>query len=362
MELGKNIRAGRKKMGLTQEELAEKMNVSVGAVSKWESGASTPELSLLMRLALCFQTSLDALTGFDLENQKSKEACLEQIRQLTRDKAYEEGKEQVVEILATYPNDFQVNLDSARFYHLNGVEQKDRDALKRAIALYRKSILLLEQNQNPHINQAVLEDLTAQLMIELGEYEEAIVILKKNNIYNVNDYLIAQTMVRYLDQSEEALPLLSQELYLLISKLFALSIAFARAYQCLGRYEEALDILHRTWPLPASFIDREHVSIFDKMEVIYRTMEAMDFYGLGQLDKCEEALRLAKQAALRFDNCPNFDLTGFPHFYLEENYYIYDDFGRDSLEAIGSSLKEFPAEEVYEIWERIQEEDHEEGK
>lgn len=362
MELGKNIRAGRKKMGLTQEELAERMNVSVGAVSKWESGSSCPELSLLMRLALCFQISLDALTGFDLENQQTKEACIERIRQLTREKAYEQGLDEIEDILLSYPNDFYINMEAARFYQLNGIEREERAALERAISLYRKASLLLEQNDDPHINEAVLEDLMASLMIKLGEYEQAIEILKKNNINNINDHRIAETMVWYLNQSEEALPLLSQELYLSLSKLFSLTITFAAAYQSLGRHTEALDILHRNWPLLASFIDPDQVSIFDKMEVIYRTLEAMVLYSLGEAAGSEQSLRLAKKAALRFDSCPNFDLTAYPHFYLDKTYYVYDDFGRDSLAAIGSLLQEFPAENVYALWQKIEREGKEDEK
>lgn len=38
--LSQNIRANRKRLAMTQEQLAEAMNVSVGTVSKWESGSS----------------------------------------------------------------------------------------------------------------------------------------------------------------------------------------------------------------------------------------------------------------------------------------------------------------------------------
>ncbi len=41
--LGENVARYRKQIGLTQEELAEKMNVSGQAVSKWENGLSYPE-------------------------------------------------------------------------------------------------------------------------------------------------------------------------------------------------------------------------------------------------------------------------------------------------------------------------------
>ncbi|MBQ6843223.1 MAG: helix-turn-helix transcriptional regulator [Agathobacter sp.] len=46
--ISKSIVSNRKKKGLTQEELAEKLDVSSAAISKWERGISTPELSMLL--------------------------------------------------------------------------------------------------------------------------------------------------------------------------------------------------------------------------------------------------------------------------------------------------------------------------
>lgn len=59
--LGKKISQYRKMKGMTQEELAEKMNVSSQAVSKWENDLSIPDLPVLIELADCFNVSLDEL-------------------------------------------------------------------------------------------------------------------------------------------------------------------------------------------------------------------------------------------------------------------------------------------------------------
>ena len=59
--LAENIRVFRKERGLTQEQLAEVLGVTVGAVYKWEAKLSLPELSLIMELADFFDLSVDAL-------------------------------------------------------------------------------------------------------------------------------------------------------------------------------------------------------------------------------------------------------------------------------------------------------------
>lgn len=61
--MSKSIIAQRKKRGLTQEKLAEKLDVSSAAISKWERGISTPELSMVCKLADCFEVSVDELLG-----------------------------------------------------------------------------------------------------------------------------------------------------------------------------------------------------------------------------------------------------------------------------------------------------------
>ena len=61
--ISKSIVSNRKKRGFTQEELAEKLDVSSAAVSKWERGISTPELSMVCKMADCFEISVDELLG-----------------------------------------------------------------------------------------------------------------------------------------------------------------------------------------------------------------------------------------------------------------------------------------------------------
>lgn len=358
MKLGENIKAYRKKRGLTQEQLAEQMSVSVGAVSKWESGASFPELSTLTSLAVFFRISIDALIGFELESQ-SRENSLLQIRQMTKNKMYEEGSFRVEDILLTHPNDFNILYAGARFFHLKGVERADRPSLERALQLYNKSILFLEQNRDTRINRTVLENDSAHILLELGQYDEALAILRRNNLYDINTLRIAQTMVNNLHLYEEALPMLSQQFFGNLSDLFNVAVSFATAYLGLGRDQEAADVLQRIWPLLDSFKSTGRASIFDKAEVVYRATLAVVQHKLGDSEASVESLRLAARAARRFDRDPGFDLTGFPHFFLSQDYYVYDDFGADSIAAVDSWLEALQDGEVIEIWQKVKEEEDE---
>lgn len=61
--IGNNILELRKKSSLTQEELAEKMDVARQTISKWELGETSPDLSEAKKLSEIFNVSLDELTG-----------------------------------------------------------------------------------------------------------------------------------------------------------------------------------------------------------------------------------------------------------------------------------------------------------
>jgi len=61
--LGKRIVHHRKRLGLTQDQLAEKLGVTAQAVSKWENDQSCPDIAMLPRLAEIFGITTDALLG-----------------------------------------------------------------------------------------------------------------------------------------------------------------------------------------------------------------------------------------------------------------------------------------------------------
>ena len=61
MKLGESLSNARKKSGLSQEEVAEKLGVSRQTISKWETDETLPDLRQSKKLALLYHLSLDEL-------------------------------------------------------------------------------------------------------------------------------------------------------------------------------------------------------------------------------------------------------------------------------------------------------------
>ncbi|MBR4335306.1 MAG: helix-turn-helix transcriptional regulator, partial [Clostridia bacterium] len=86
--IGANIKRLRVTKNVTQEQLAEAMNVTPAAVSKWERGETYPDITLLQPLAYYFGVTLDDLMGYD---EKKVQAEIEEIKTQVK-KRFAEGK------------------------------------------------------------------------------------------------------------------------------------------------------------------------------------------------------------------------------------------------------------------------------
>lgn len=72
MELGGQIKRQRTRLGLSQEELADRIFVTRQSVSNWENGKTYPDLQSLLRLSDLFGLSLDELIKGDIETMKEE--------------------------------------------------------------------------------------------------------------------------------------------------------------------------------------------------------------------------------------------------------------------------------------------------
>lgn len=75
--IGSTIKCLRKAMGVTQDEMAQKLGVTYQAVSKWENDITQPDIMMIPALATYFGVSIDELFGYKLNVMTDKERLLD---------------------------------------------------------------------------------------------------------------------------------------------------------------------------------------------------------------------------------------------------------------------------------------------
>ena len=73
MSLGSSFYHARKKSGLSQENVAEKLGVSRQTISKWETNETLPDIRQSKRLAMLYHLTLDELIEYDFDEQQARE-------------------------------------------------------------------------------------------------------------------------------------------------------------------------------------------------------------------------------------------------------------------------------------------------
>ena len=103
MNLGNSLSAARKKSGLSQEEVAEKLGVSRQTISKWELDETLPDIRQSKRLAVLYHLSLDELIDFDVELQEIRQAIDSSSPERDRQVDWTKLWAQKYPVLAAYP-------------------------------------------------------------------------------------------------------------------------------------------------------------------------------------------------------------------------------------------------------------------
>lgn len=113
-QLGARIAKLRRACGMTQETLGNRLGVSAAAVSKWETGAACPDVTLLCPLARALHTNVNALLAFEQRlTREQLTAFSETFVRHVRDGRQREAQEDMARLLMEYPGDTALRLNCA---------------------------------------------------------------------------------------------------------------------------------------------------------------------------------------------------------------------------------------------------------
>ena len=129
------IRSIRKQKGLSQEELAIRLNVVRQTISKWEKGISVPDSDMLIRLAEILEVNVGDLLGKKIEEEDKRDALTEQLVRINEQLAIRNRRSKLIlKIIAAVISAFIIlNLLLVLMNMISFDSLKDRDTIDQQI-------------------------------------------------------------------------------------------------------------------------------------------------------------------------------------------------------------------------------------
>ena len=351
LTLAENIRMFRKQRKLTQEKLAEALGVTVGAVYKWESGQSTPELDLIVALADFFDTSIDVLLGYQIKDNRL-EPMLDRLCQYcqTLDPA---ALGEAEKALARYPHSFRVVYACAMVYQAFGAGRHDREQLLRAQELLEQALVLLPQNEDPLVSEAMICGSLSTVRFLLGEREASLELLKKSNAGGVFSDEIGMLLAGFLGRPEEASPFLAEALLQGLSTLFTAVMGYVFLFRSRGDWDSALAVGRLGLALLSGLKMEAKPDTLDKIQAEMLAVLAYAQEKAGQREASEASLREAGACAQRFDSQPDYSLRSLRFADHMDQITVFDIFGASAAGSVAELLRLLDAPALYGQWKEI---------
>lgn len=349
MQIAENIKKLRKEHGWTQEQLAEALGVTVGAVYKWENKQSMPEIKLLVEMAEMFEISVDALLGYGWQSGHMGEAAM-RIKAYAHERDMEKCHRYAEQSLKKYPNSFEVVYQSAAAYF----HSMNPELAPRAIELYREAIRLIDQNPYDDVSLEMIENRIAMCYCVLGKVDDAIGLFKKNNIDGHNNCKIGLILAQCEGREEASLPYLSRALCSLHGNLQSICIGYAHAYRALGKLDQIRDLIHVLDDFGGGLREPNTVFYGDRVNVRILTVLAAAYMEREDRASALAYLKQAKQLAERFDAAPDYRAGQGKFYHGIENAMVFDDTGETAMDVIANYIcKEKGGCVLKPIWEEI---------
>lgn len=172
MKIGEVIRKYRKQKNLTQEQIANYLNVTAPAVNKWENGISYPDIELLSPIARILNIDVNMLLSFNVELTKEEiRNFLEQISRTVSEDGIDEGFKKAVHFIKKYPNCDNLVIHVAESMNMhNKLNKGDNydEYNKKVISWYE----ILAASNNKRTSKIGKFDLIIKY-IESEQYEQA---------------------------------------------------------------------------------------------------------------------------------------------------------------------------------------------
>ena len=351
LTLAENIRSFRKQRRLTQERLAEVLGVPTGAVYKWESGQSVPELELIVEMADFFDTSVDVLLGYNLKDN-GLASTVQRLNECCRTRS-PEGLTEAEKALKKYPNSFEVVHNCAQVFMVYGVGSRDKTETRRALELLEQARLLIGQNTNPAVSELTLLGEMADGYSLLGEHEKSVELMKKHNAAGIFSDSIGVGLAVLMGRYAEAEPFLSDALFRNTAGLLNTIMGYVFVFCARGDYLSARSILGLGIDLLQG-LKKENVPDFtDKLSMMLFALLAHTQQKTGLGEEARLSMEKAIGLAARFDAAPNYGMSAVRFAAIPEDLSVSDGLGATAADSLESILRLLGDPELTALWREV---------
>ena len=306
MKISENIRNARRRQDLTQEQLAEYLNLSVSAVSQWETGKTMPDIALLPALTQMLGVSADELLGIDAEHTKQAVDAYES----ESARLWRQGDVAGVlclwrEAAQRYPKDYNClrNLADALLHTLycGAFAASHADNAEECAALCER---ILRDCTDPEIRSSVLQ--TAVYLYTnpnapvADEQKAAAYASMQPSLYHSRELLTADAY--FTEEGRERALVTRHQLTLTLTDLLCRNLPYLRREDVSTEH----DILARETALEiwnAVICDGNFLFYHSRIAEIYQHL-AGDYAALGRREDTLRCIRSAFEHADAFDLLP----------------------------------------------------------
>ena len=288
MQIGQNIKRLRKERNFTQEGLAEQLNISPQAVSKWENGFTSPDISQLLPLVSVFGVSADVLLGID---NRDEDAEVERTIAQTDDMHPTEAFPLLREALKSSPCNktllraaLSCGVEAVKLHHW----AQDGAAAETCAEVEREAELLISLGDVGDALTAHAELLKMYNAIEQFDRAAQHVKAFPNSVYGGYDLSYGQLAVRQKIESGDfvgALAQTSENVFSLANLLEGVYCARATAQSWLGRHAEVIETYEALLALLSQLFGGEHVLTHRRLALVH-TSAAQSCLQLGDEENC----------------------------------------------------------------------------
>lgn len=272
LSIGEVIYRLRKEKAITQEQLANFIGVSTAAVSKWESGTSYPDITLLPVIAIFFNVTIDTLLNFKIElSDEEVMALFSECEKLFSSgelgKAIDKSKKYIIKYPSSYYLKLRIGCLFTMYSWKSIVEEKSMKMIKYSIELYEdiaKNCTKIELVEQSLFQLGALYPL-------VGEEDKAIEALNKINKSELDPNVLLASIYMEKNELKKAREMMQSKLYKSINDITFACLGLANSYM---KDKKDLYMVEKYYSLS---INIKKVFSTDEESILGLSMEYLNF-------------------------------------------------------------------------------------